>query len=1686
MSYQRKLSRLFLPELAIAITLAFLLLVSPAYAEGELPPAEPEPAATESEPAAAEPEPAATETEPAATEPQSAETLPAEEPVPPDPVLLEPAPTVTEATSEDTLLTQEPVLEPDIEILPVADPATEIQAEDPVVVEAQAEDPAVAEVATVLEEEDLSLVNEAGEVLPLASQETAEAISTADPYFTSGGITYRFFAAGGMCGIYPPGTCFDGLAQPITSALTYIQNNATIPTDGKIYVEAGTYGAVTINGSLPNMSTIKGLVGVDGLASTIINGNVSISNTLTGFTLSGFTINGMLIIDTNTGTLNLENLDVNYTAAVNHPIYVYNHKGSINVKQVKSSGNRFSNYFNNTAGTGNITITQSAFDNNNPAAGVTNAHGLYLLTNGTITLDGVSASNNNGSGVRIDLGGALTIKNSVFNNNYATPDATYSGYGVYGYVSKAITISQVIANDNEQDGLYLSTPLTVTLTNVTTIGNDKNGVRIDASNGFGAVKVSYSAFNYNSNNGLLIYAKGPVTLTSVFALLNSFSGVYVENCLWNGSACAGTGTVTVTSLASKGEEFANAFLSNTLNGLYITSKGNILVENFTASGNMGNYALFLDNSDGTGSVTVKATLPDWMNSIDGNTNGNGLYISSDGAVIVDKVHASINGQNGIWITNGLAPTIKPITVSNSTAIGNGQYGINLYSRGLVTLTNVNAHDQTTSGYDGVYIDTTAGTGGVIVKATAGKSNVFSNNDQIGLHISTYGSVAISDIYSFYNGTYGVYVYSTPSIGTPTVSLTRVTADGNVSQTGIYIAAYGPITLTNVTSTNHFNNYGAEIYNNSSGGTPGVTVKNSIFNYNFFDGLFINTKGNVLITTVEASQNMHNGVFVDNCISVGPGCTGVGTITIASLSGSENKFIGNSWIGLSLYSGKNILLTNVRAESNGDHGVYAANNYSGSIGNITVTATSGKFNYASLNGQDGNGEGMSLNSYGIVTVSRLIADFNNGAGLDISNSGALTPKAVTVSDSTFTNNQGNGLYIYSNGLITLRAVESTDNTLSDWNIPISGRTVYDFLSSSHVQDIWRFSGTNGASVNIILESDAFDAYVELRSANGNLILSNDNGFGGTNAQIVTTLPFTGDFYLVATSLSAGANGSYRLTLNDPSHFISTYYYSDYGVYLDNTGGSAGVSILPNASGKGNIFNRNSYYGVQVNTNGAVNLNKVLAEGNGTGGGYLTNNSGPNMPMTFTSVNFNNNDGYGVWFYTAGNVVWKGGGASGNDTVGAYLDGTYGTTMNTVTFSNASFNSNEAIYGGLYIFAKGTITLNSVNAVGNNAFPGYGAYLDNCLWNGSACDGNGNVVISSLTSASFSHNAYRGLYISTSGSVQLTNIAANNNGYTGIDIEANNGIGAVTIQNTALAYNNTISGNGYFGLSVLAKGTITINQLKAFENTSYNLRLITYSAPILAPIKVSNTVANGSLTNNGIFIQSAGAVTLNKVTANYNFLSGAYLESGPGQNMLVTSSRFNGNGAYGLNTASSGKITLNAVAANDNVDYGAYLDNVSGTSDVEVLSTLGENSFSFNDFYGLTIQTNGNVILSKITAQENGLYGVSVYNSGSAGKTVSVNTMITKMNGGHGLSITTAGKTTLASVTSQNNGIGTNSDGLYVSSTSALGLSISNSFFLGNEGSGIEADLAAFAPFTLVNTAYWGNDSDVNGDQDLDVY
>ncbi len=1653
MYMQSQKTRTWLTGLALSFALAFLLLVNPVYAEGELPPEEPAPTSEEDEslettgetPTESDPEPV----EPSVEEPLS-EPLPegtAEEPV-------------SDLNDEPALVVEEPVSASD---------AVEGEA-DPLPLEALIEE---------LAETDLVLADSSGEILDLASGETVEALSGADPYWTVGTTLYAVVKNALFC---PPGTTF-GItcwvdANPIFYALGQIGTPGFFPTDGFLYVEGDTYNeSITINGGA--LASLKGIIGVDGSAATILNGTVNIQNTIAGFTLKGFTINGRLLMSNNTGTLNLTDLDVNYTVSALAPINVFNHNGAINVTWVKSSGNRGNNSFENTAGTGNITITNSAFDHNNPASAGLYAHGVYINTLGSVTLDGVSASGNNGSGLYILQGNNLTIKNSVFNNNYGTPDNGGAGYGVTAAMNGNIILTQVIANDNERTGLDLSTMKAVTFTDVTANGNDVYGygAKINVYYGTGAVKISHSHFSDNAYTGLHIDAKGAVTLTSITAEDNNWFGTLVDNCQWNGSACSGTGAVTVTSLASKGELFANRFNGNGYAGLAVYSKSNVLVENFIASDNTTNEGVYIENSNGSGNVTVKATLANWLNQTI-NNGSYGVRIFSKGSVLIDKVHSADNTSSGIQINSINAPTMKPVTVQNVSIHNNSFYGIYIETRGLVTLMNVDVRDHTGGTLYGALIDNTYGTGGVTIKASSGKTNFFVNNSGDGVYIDTNGPVYISDAQSIDNGGYGFRIFAEPITGLPPVTLLRTSADSN-NQSGVQIFAYGPISLTNVTSTNHSNTVGAYVSNAGSSGTPGVTVKDSVFSYNKYDGLDVYSKGAVTITNIDASHSVQGtGLSVDNCQWDGSMCTGVGGITLTATKGKENTFISNYSSGLSLYSNLNISMTNLRVEYNGNTGIYASNDNSGSSGNITIKAISGYTNHFNYNGEGGAGYGLDLSSRGTITLSRVNSEHNNGRGAYIYNSNALSPKSILITDSVFSNNQGNGLEASSLGLISLKGVDASDNSVQDWVIDFAGQTANDFLSTNHGEDIWKFSSTNGAPVNIILQSIYFDAFVELRDANWSLIASDDNSYGSNNAQIITNLPSTGDFYLVVSSALGGENGQYRLSLNDPTQTMNIYYYFS-GAILSNTSGEAGVSILPSGSGIGGTFRQNNISGLSISTNGVITLNKVWAEENGADGVNGYNNTGTNKNIAITNGYFNNNHNYGAQFYTAGNFSWNGGGASGNAYYGFYLDGDSATTANTATISNASFDDNNS--NGFRIYVYGNVTLNTVNASDNFSS---GGFVDNCRWNGSGCDGTGNVTITSPTGNTFNSNGYQGITIITNGITKLTNINANSNTDNGVSIDSTNNTGSFSLQNPGTKMINTISDNGGFGVYLNSLGTILVNKVTSENNYYSNLYLVTTSNAASA-VTLTNSATNGSDLSDGFFIQSDGGVIVKAVSASNNYNRGGYVDTFANQNALVTTSIFNNNGYFGLEVNSDGNVTLNAITVNGNDDVGLRVSNTTGSGKVEILSTLGENFFNGNAYHGMYITTNGDVTLSKVTANSNGFMGINISSSGPSGL-IKLDTITTKTNGFSGISLFSNGKVIINKATSLYNGTSNNTDGLNVTTNSADGVTITNSYFIGNEGSGIEANVTTVNLVFITNTVYLGNDSDNTGDLDLNIY
>ena len=168
-----------------------------------------------------------------------------------------------------------------------------------------------------------------------------------------------------------------------------MDDNGLIPSDGILHIEADSYTEdITVDGSSGNgnLSTLKGIVSSGTSSDTTITGKITISNTTSGFTLIGMTIMGQLEITGNIGTITLTDVTVESSSGTG--ITITDQNGAVTVDQVKADNNSaYGMYVDNTAGKGAVTITNSEFSHNDDSISSTNYSGLYINSNGVITLE---------------------------------------------------------------------------------------------------------------------------------------------------------------------------------------------------------------------------------------------------------------------------------------------------------------------------------------------------------------------------------------------------------------------------------------------------------------------------------------------------------------------------------------------------------------------------------------------------------------------------------------------------------------------------------------------------------------------------------------------------------------------------------------------------------------------------------------------------------------------------------------------------------------------------------------------------------------------------------------------------------------------------------------------------------------------------------------------------------------------------------------------------------------------------------------------------------------------------------------------------------------------------------------------------------------------------------------------------
>ena len=229
---------------------------------------------------------------------------------------------------------------------------------------------------------------------------------------------------------------------------------------------------------------------------------------------------------------------------------------------------------------------------------------------------------------------------------------------------------------------------------------------------------------------------------------------------------------------------------------------------------------------------------------------------------------------------------------------------------------------------------------------------------------------------------------------------------------------------------------------------------------------------------------------------------------------------------------------------------------------------------------------------------------------------------------------------------------------------------------------------------------------------------------------------------------------------------------------------------------------------------------------------------------------------------------------------------------------------------------------------------------------------------------------------------------------------------------------------------------------------------------------------------------GDVTLDGVEANFNNLWGGSLD---GMSVFVSNSKFNNNVSdssqfiddTGLIVNSRGDfVLLDNVEAKDNRLIGAtitavgdvYIVNNStftgnaGVTCVPAWCPPGSQTYWG---YGLKVVTPGMIVVDKINASNNNLYGADLQ-----GSTVTVtNSTFDNNRFQNGLVITATGDVTLTNVTATNNG----ANGVKVTSTGAC-VQVVGGTFTGNDLYGIRA---TGAPLSLDGTQVFGG----NGSGDV---
>jgi len=847
------------------------------------------------------------------------------------------------------------------------------------------EEPQVEVTTPILEQlpenTTVAVVDAAGEAQPLVSQQSADAVLLSDPIWCPEGQAPTP-GANGCTASY----------SSFTELLDFLKANegdAAYQQAGTIYVQQGAYlgGESSIDFNSYNFTNLNQH------DLTIHGGWDTTDNSLDPADTSQFEVPIIIGSLSNpwVGSLTINNI---FISGVNGQagLTLYS-QGDINLSNVEVTDSH--NGANLNAG-GNVTVKKSKFNNN--GSGVTvdangtdiainpdaTGSGLGINSGGAVTLQEVSANDNQLFGANIVATQTVTVTDSFFSGNISYAFPSVGNWEHYGY------------------GLQVVTTQNIVLDNVNAIENQLFGANLDGV----TVTISNSFFNNNKSvfdedtvgYGLNVESGGNVTLQSVEANNNQLFGANIK----------AAGDVTV-ALGFFNGNASFEYVSNVKDydgyGLQIVATGFINLSDITATGNY----LFGAHLEGSSVAISTGIFSD--NGTDSSLDllGKGLEIANTDTVSLFDVEANNNQLFGasIQVTGNVAISdsffsgnkVYSYSSKGTKTTAGGGYGLLVATSGNITLNAVEANNNYLYG---------AKLNGREVAITSGFFNM-NGSDAIdrpvgsGLEIGSTGIVTLNSIEANNNQIFGVDIVTTGQVSINGGSFNNTQSLSHETATfygyGLNVLTGANITLNDIVANNNY------LWGASLTGLD-VFITNGQFNFNvspssvFIDdtGLLVNSGGNVNLFNVETLENR----------LIGADITATGNVSITQGNFSDNQGITCSiaWCppGSEIYHGYGlhvstpglIFLDQVTASGNYLFGAH--------LEGAGVFVSSSSFN------NNVYGNGLIVEASGDVSLDNVTAMDNGENGVEVS-SGSCTQ----VNGGTFTGNAQYGISVGSGNL-----------------------------------------------------------------------------------------------------------------------------------------------------------------------------------------------------------------------------------------------------------------------------------------------------------------------------------------------------------------------------------------------------------------------------------------------------------------------------------------------------------------------------------------------------------------------------------------------------------------------------------------------------------------------------------------------